>query len=70
MFKSSHAFCICICVLTPGQTQGRGGETSEGARFEASEGHRLRHLLNSHRFHFHPHAAVPLEMLATIFLSI
>lgn len=40
-------FHICVIVaLTLGQTQGGGGETSEGARFEASEGHGLRRLLN------------------------
>lgn len=51
-------FFMWICGLTLGQTQGGGGEASEGARFEASEGHRLCHFLNTHRFHFHPHAAV------------
>lgn len=39
-------FISVIVALTLGQTQGRGGETSEGARFEASEGHRLCRLLN------------------------
>lgn len=42
MFQS----CFCY-VFYSGQTQGRGGETSEGTRFETSERHRLYHLLNT-----------------------
>lgn len=50
--NSSHLFLKLCCFITIivtstlGQTEGGGGETSEGARFEASEGHGLRRLLN------------------------
>lgn len=46
-----HNRTLCfIAAFVPfyaGKTQGRGGETSEGTRFETSERHRLYHLLNT-----------------------
>lgn len=40
-------FIAAFVAIHAGKTQGRGGETSEGTRFETSERHRLYHLLNT-----------------------
>lgn len=44
----SRALCFMAAFVAVylGETQGRGGETSEGTGFETAERHRLHHLLN------------------------
>lgn len=44
--KCIFFFPLLVAFWFQGQTQGGGSETSEGARSEASKGHRLCHLIN------------------------
>lgn len=65
----SRALCFIAAFVAfyVGKTQGRGGETSEGTRFETAERHRLHHLLNRILLYCY-YSLATVVMIAFIFL--
>lgn len=66
----SRALCFIAAFVAfyVGKTQGRGGETSEGTRFETAERHRLHHLLNRILLDCY-YSLATVVMIAFIFLQ-